>query len=84
MIMFVVPAAVGVEALSFCFKSLDGHLAGTRGAETQGLLHSRTVPRTIAVGLNGPLGRVHIRRVAHPARPVRPVNEGPEQAGAEW
>ena len=43
-----------------------------------------TAPRASVVGLNGLLGRVHIRRVVHPARPAWPVIEGPGQAGAEW
>jgi hypothetical protein len=41
-------------------------------------------PRASVVGLHGPLGRKHNRRVVHPARPGQPVREGLPQAGAEW
>lgn len=43
-----------------------------------------TAPRASVVSLNGLLGRVHTRRVVHPARPAGPVSEGSGQAGVEW
>ena len=81
---FIIAGTMIVEALSFCSKSLSGRLVPARGAETQGLFAFQIAPRASVMGLHGPLGRVHNRRVVHPARPAWPVREGPGQAGAEW